>query len=457
MSFLEKMNYLFYISILSLAGISLIVLIKNSTLLSNFYINFFKKIIPDDDLESIRMKSLMAKVAFFITVIFISVFIISFYLTFVIPFFLPDDFFKENKFTGPFGDLFNGLATPVVTFLTFCGLLITIIIQNTQMRLTLQELRNNKLEMEKSTEALEAQVKNTFSQKIDNNFYSLLNYHEKISGELGSNPQKLINEILLFGHQTKKWENFENPELSRKFFLINYQILKFLKKHEDSGDISFYEAKTYANIVRATLTEEIYGLIFINCSFERFEKYKILLEHYQFLEHFCFKNFMGRHTAIAIKQYKSNIFGNGINLNIYLRSESSKLVFNSVYQDISQTKESLGEYIDEVLKLLDFETRFEVFRKNDELMKAIISKESLLDSIDLFNIINDPEFINHLTIGDSRNILKYLSIETNDLYLCFNEIEVLIETSIKDKNFNFKYKNQKLNDFKFWFNKIKYM
>ncbi|MEY4590486.1 MAG: hypothetical protein RL497_2562 [Pseudomonadota bacterium] len=45
-----------------------------------------------------------------------------------------------DKF-GPFGDFFGGMLNPILTFLTFMGLLVTIILQQKELRLTRTEIK----------------------------------------------------------------------------------------------------------------------------------------------------------------------------------------------------------------------------------------------------------------------------------------------------------------------------
>ena len=139
----------------------------------------FSFVIPSKDIRGQRLKFGMASVAAYIFAIIILLLLASIFISFGIPFAAGDE---ENKYTGPLGDLFNGILTPVLTFLTFCGLLVTILIQNIQMKATLQELELTRNEMTASTEALQAQVRNSTAQKFDSNFYEMLKFHINVGG-----------------------------------------------------------------------------------------------------------------------------------------------------------------------------------------------------------------------------------------------------------------------------------
>ncbi|UXS99744.1 putative phage abortive infection protein [Agrobacterium tumefaciens] len=74
---------------------------------------------------------------------------------------------------GTFGDFIGGTLNPVLTFLTFMGLLITIVLQQT-------ELRDTREELAKSATALEAQSKAADRQNFENTFFQMLSLHNTI-------------------------------------------------------------------------------------------------------------------------------------------------------------------------------------------------------------------------------------------------------------------------------------
>lgn len=67
---------------------------------------------------------------------------------------------------GVFGDFFGGVLNPILTFLTFFGLIVTIVIQR-------QELKLARVEFEKTANALNIQA-------IETTFFNILDLHHKI-------------------------------------------------------------------------------------------------------------------------------------------------------------------------------------------------------------------------------------------------------------------------------------
>jgi hypothetical protein len=71
------------------------------------------------------------------------------------------------KDLGTWGDFVGGLLNPLLTFLTVIGLLVTIHLQQRELRLTRKELA-------KSSNALEAQNLTTKQQRFENTLFSMI-------------------------------------------------------------------------------------------------------------------------------------------------------------------------------------------------------------------------------------------------------------------------------------------
>ncbi|MGX8847707.1 hypothetical protein [Pseudomonas aeruginosa] len=78
---------------------------------------------------------------------------------------------------GTFGDFFGGVANPLLTFLTFFGLLITIVLQK-------EELRETRKELARSAGALDEQVEQFKRQANVSAFYKLLDNHVSLVGSI---------------------------------------------------------------------------------------------------------------------------------------------------------------------------------------------------------------------------------------------------------------------------------
>lgn len=87
---------------------------------------------------------------------------------------------------GPFGDFFAGVINPIFTFLTFFGLVVTIVLQRAELGATLTELKLTRKEMQQANESFKSQAKASTAQvelakqqQFENTFFSLLEQHNK--------------------------------------------------------------------------------------------------------------------------------------------------------------------------------------------------------------------------------------------------------------------------------------
>lgn len=223
--------------------------------------------------EARRLKSGIVRAIIFVIGVVFLIFLISLFFSVIQPAFLADNSSTndaENKLTGPLGDLFNGIATPILTFMTFCGLLITIIMQQAQLRMTLKEMRE-------SNEMLQKQLTNSETQKFENNFYSMLNFQSKILDEIkkSHDVEDIINDSLKsYGFWMKKNHIFTN------FTSINFGLLKYISDHRENKSISNSDAQRHYLIVSATIPPNILPIIFIAAINDL--NYKNLLNRYRF-------------------------------------------------------------------------------------------------------------------------------------------------------------------------------
>ncbi len=226
---------------------------------------------------------------------------------------------------GVFGDFFGGLLNPLLTFLTFMGLLITIILQQKELRLTRKELAITSTALKEQSTTLE-------KQRFEDTFFSLFNQHNEILKELNNSSVILKAHKYCFGNANNLSElktsfNDENYLLGHYFRLL-YQLLKLIAVNNPEsklgGEFNCKQLianqvganeKTYSNMVRAVLSNEVTQLLVANCYSEnkedQYERYRILISRYQFFEHMSFK-VNGLNTDIlqsAIKYYGKSSFG----------------------------------------------------------------------------------------------------------------------------------------------------
>ncbi|QPL54800.1 putative phage abortive infection protein [Vibrio navarrensis] len=269
------------------------------------------------------------------------------------------------------GSFFNNYSAPLLSFLSFMGLLFTIYQQNRshqlslkELALTREELELTRKEIEKTTianeeqaEALRQQVveaqsaaaeqkalaqeqrKATQIQQFETSFYALLAEHNQALTELinaakGNNDDIVnISSIAFYSMHDCLKEIQDNAQLCRYFRML-YQILKFVVTNHVSNlnrdfsneylqsDVS-EEEKRYASLIRAMLPQNVLGILAVNCcaGYEpehSYHKYFLVLQRYSFLEHLnvdtalTYREMDYRHPnamAIVIQSYSPTAFG----------------------------------------------------------------------------------------------------------------------------------------------------
>jgi len=228
---------------------------------------------------------------------------------------------------GEWGDFFGGVLNPFLTFLTFMGLLITIILQQT-------ELKESREEFKRSADALFEQSKSLQKQNFENTFFNLIDLHYNIISQLIVEIKDLkeekisdkIREVILSSSlsiagislNTKKEMIFKGREVFE--FLFNYisfdtntpfevivryktiqnhhndilghyfrnlyQVLKLID-NTDEQILSMEEKQKYSSILRAQLSTYELALLSINCLENIVDQgeFKNLLIRYSMLEH----------------------------------------------------------------------------------------------------------------------------------------------------------------------------
>lgn len=254
----------------------------------------------------------------------------------IILIFLINIFFNDFKKLGEWGDFFGGVLNPILTFLTFMGLLITIVLQQSELKQSREEFKGQK-------ESLE-------NQEFDNKFFQMLNLLNNINDRLVINVNKdelkeknifeylkeklhnniyysynqdLIDNSLLedkFLYFKNEFDNFNNEyDTTFKYYFINlYQILKYIDTYSQDEK----QAKEYTNMIRAQLTKNALILLAYNAiGVQNFttNQYKLLVEKYAFFEHLRYDDFCENANIIEIlntilTKYDDKAFGNNIEL-----------------------------------------------------------------------------------------------------------------------------------------------
>ena len=241
--------------------------------------------------------------------------------------------FNTTEKLGEWGDFFGGVLNPILTFLTFMGLLITIILQQKELREARHEFKGQK-------DALVNQQLEMVKQTFDNKFFQMLsslneliNYLES-EGKYGNDLVKgravfsvfrklLVSEIFAEGDDRnhKKISNIDIKEVEKimriyektthysavKYYLINlYQIISYIDREIPKDS----DPKKYTNILRATLTKNELVILLFN-SYRLTDScgnnFKEYLEKYEFFEHMDYDNLFLENESLLKSEYLNRI------------------------------------------------------------------------------------------------------------------------------------------------------
>ena len=248
------------------------------------------------DSESMKIKNgylLIITIIVIFIVFLIFELLVSYFSTFI-------ELGKEKSDWGTFGDFVGGILNPLLSFFGFIALLYTVTIQR---------------------EALESNDKIQAKQQFESTFFALLNVHNQVLADLSYTPPELpsqnssrisfiansinkpksklqsihlevfiknvsetvLEENFFWLNQCKEKLQKENDQCGH-YFRILYQLLKFIENDAPIGN-----EKTYSNIVRALLTDNVTELLAVNCYCENeqdtYWQYKLLVERYALFEH----------------------------------------------------------------------------------------------------------------------------------------------------------------------------
>lgn len=228
---------------------------------------------------------------------------------------------------GEFGDFLGGVLNPIFTFMTFFGVIITIVLQKIELKAAREEYT-------KSANALGTQA-------IENTFFNMLSLHHKIVEKINfnatefnynldfqdhpnsDNTPSLIGEKACQGAEAfsrllsviacgveredtfslyKVVQNHHNHHFG-SYFRSLYQIMKFIVQNNSVEDD---DKKKYMSILRAQLSSDELIALFINCSGDMVDngQFRAFLKKYHMLEHMP----LSYHEDENKKHYKSKNF-----------------------------------------------------------------------------------------------------------------------------------------------------
>lgn len=219
---------------------------------------------------------------------------------------------------GEFGDFIGGTLNPVLTFLTFMGLLITIVLQQS-------ELKDTRIELKRSADALELQIKSLNRQNFENTFFQMLSLHNTIVNSMDVHRRNTDtlhgrdcfrhflasykNEYDNFAHESDEkikirkahdgfWKHFQQ-DLAH-YYRFFYNLVRFI----DESDLDKIK---YIRILRAQISDYELIILFYNGLTDKAEKFKGYIEKYSFfdnipMEHIINKNHVNLYKNSAFKE-----------------------------------------------------------------------------------------------------------------------------------------------------------
>lgn len=186
------------------------------------------------------------------------------------------------KALGPWGDFVAGLLNPVLTFLSFIGVLVTIVLQRI-------ELSQSRLELERSANALEAQIRSINLQNFESTFFQMLSVHNSIvnsidlvSSETGVTTSGRDCFRIFYTRFTKIYRDNEKNghpkhgpskvlDVSYRIFWKDSQLelghyFRFLYNFYRLVDESEEARPYHAKLIRSQLSDQELLILFYNCT-----------------------------------------------------------------------------------------------------------------------------------------------------------------------------------------------
>lgn len=209
--------------------------------------------------------------------------------------------FSIGKSTfGEWGDFFGGVLNPILMFLTFMGLIITIVIQQS-------ELRESRVEFKRSADALVEQGRNTRKQSFEATFFQMLTIHNDIVNSidlrkddgaitqgrdcfnvfytrLNKQYRRDLDKYMGGGqsddvalnHAYETFWKTHQTELGH-YYRYLYNVVRFVAESE-------YVEGPYIRLIRAQLSDQELLMLFYNCTSAHGEGFKRYIEEFALLD-----------------------------------------------------------------------------------------------------------------------------------------------------------------------------
>ncbi len=242
----------------------------------------------------------------------------------------PDPDVHRQAYLGAIGDSFGALNT-LFSGLAFAGIIISIFLQSKELKETREEVKNQGEQLKSQAETMDRQLAVMDKQAFETTFFQMLKLHQDVVGAVVyGRKNSQISGLSAIHEMAKNLMNEQNgikrSELScvetkssilecyMKFYGENesrlghyfrnlYHILKLVDGH----DLEEGEKKFYVNVVRSQLSNSDFILLFYNgLSAHGSEKFKPLLEKYEFFEHLTVPDYF---LEFDIFLYEKNAYG----------------------------------------------------------------------------------------------------------------------------------------------------
>ncbi len=201
----------------------------------------------------------------------------------------PLNFPAESEKFANLGEYFGGITDPIFNFMGLIALLLTIILQNRELRNSSSELENSRKELVKSAIALKNQIKTQKRQSLESIFFRLIQLHHDHINFLAFhvNDASIINKYL--GRVVKNNDKIQG----RECFLYFYAVLNYMYDKQKKIAINNGNYVSEVDIIQRAYKE------FYN------KGYQEMLGHY-FRNFFNIVNFLEIHRKDLKQQIKKN-------------------------------------------------------------------------------------------------------------------------------------------------------
>lgn len=203
-----------------------------------------------------------------------------------------------NASLGQYGDFFGGFSNPLLTFLTFLGVLYTVYLQREALNVT-------KNEANKAEENLRAQSLAIAKQSFEATVFQMINLHNSmISSLVGKdgnyNPvagKAALNELMkqlsryYANNSINKGDSYisfynSNRDTLGHYFRMLFNIVKFIDEKcpvaADGDELA--EKMTYVRILRAQMSDSELVLMFYNITVGHGELFQSYIKKFDMLD-----------------------------------------------------------------------------------------------------------------------------------------------------------------------------